>query len=683
MTLTLLALLRRVLPGAVVLIALAGGFMLLSARCRQSPPVLRNDLPLIVLDSPGAANWVRLERAAGISARTGTLDQLLARDAGIVPGDAQLTSADHTMIHRWVEQGGRLVTPHRDLLAGLGLNRAQPVSLAGAPIPGTTLTARWSAPMAVAGLTRGKGLASLTPLIEQQNVTLVGEAKLGDGFVFALAFDPLGRGWAGYEFLPSVGRDVAAWTHAPPGPQRIGAEIYFDPGSLPDDLKKHPELVAERLSGVRAVQIAGWNFGFRDPANDFDYAALISALHARGILAYAWLEPPMVNLLMWEDHPECREKTATGRDAKVDWRSLIALEDPACLDLAWAQWEPFLKRFDWDGVNLAEMYFEPDIKQDNYTPFHPSALKLFGKDPATHDEEFKDWRKDLVVTLNDQLLTRLNSLPRAREMEFELTVVDDRLDPVHGRSVGSDVARLAEVAKRGGASLQVEDPFTTWTEGPLRYDRLVPAVVPLLDPGEVFLDINVVPREDTAPTDTMTGAELDLAVMSAGRAGGRLGIFSVATLAPNDLAHLPSAIAGAVETLDTGIRAETATTVFSPHGAADTCLDVDGVPWPSGAGIAIVPKGEHRLAWAAGPARGPALLRITGELGSASVEAGALTFAYDSRGRGYAVVGRKPVAMTVDGSEAGLDAVANPGGGFTVTLPPGTHTIRIATEPSN
>lgn len=678
------AVVKRLLPVAAIAGLVVAAFLVLSARCSDALPAgnFAADLPLVVLDAPDAESWVRLERASGVAARVGTLDQLLARSSGVVPGNAQLTSADHTMIHRWVEQGGRLVTPHRDLLAGLGIARAPARSLTTAPIPGSDVLVRWSHAIDIAGLTKGKGLSSLQPLITSESTVIVGEGNLGRGAVYAIAFDPLQAGWDGYEYLPSLGRDVAAWTHAPRGPERDGAEIYFDPGSVSDDLKRNPQAVAERLQGVRVVQVAGWNFGFRDPANDFDYAGLIAALHARGILVYAWLEPPMVNLLMWEDHPECREKTATGRDAVVDWRSLIALEDPKCMDLAWAQWEPFLKKFDFDGVNLAEMYFEPDIKQDNFTPFHPAALKTFGKDPAANLELFKDWREDLVATLNAQLLTRLNSLPRAKQMEFELTVIDDRLDPVHGRNVGSDVTRLAEVAKRGGASLQIEDPFTTWLDGPLRYDKLVPQISTLLGPGLVFLDTNVVPRDDPAPTYSQTGGELDLAVMSAARAGGRLGIFSVATIPVADVNRLASAMAGSAQTTDTGIRTDVAVRVYSPHGSRDTCLDVDDVPWPSGAGVALISKGEHQLRWFACPSRGPALLRLTGELGNASVEADALSVAYDSHGHAFAVIDRQPVSLQVDGLETPLTVMPNPGGGYTISLPTGTHTARIVTAPT-
>jgi len=676
---------HHLLLGLAVLVFVGGFVAIGAASCGNegSPAlVLTPNQPLLVLSAPDAEAWVRLERASGVAARVGTLDELVGRTDAIVPAGAKLTSADHYRIHQWVAQGGRLVSPHDDLLAGLGFARAGAQKITQVQLSdGSNLVAQWPDGYRLKGLTPGKSLKAITPLVTSDGAVIVAEAPVGKGAVYGIAIDLMADGKAGFEFLPALGRDVAAWTKAPPGPERDALEIYLDPGSLPDDLKHDPEKLAASLAGVHAVQIAGWNFNFRDPANDYDYAGLIAALHARGILAFAWLEPPFVNLLMWEDHPECREKTATGRDAMVDWRALMALEDPKCFDLAWKQWEVVLNKFDWDGVNIAELYFEPDIKQDNFTPFHPSALARFGGEPSKEFERFRAFRKDLVVELNQKLLGRLNGLPPAKELAFQLTVIDDRLDPVHGDAVGSDVARLAEVAKAGGASLQVEDPFTTWEEGPLRYLKLGPLITPLLPKGKVFIDINVVPRENARPTSAMTAGELDLAAMAAGSAGMRLAVFSVATVPARDLVHLEGALAGSAETLDTGVKAPATLVVRSPAGATDTRLKVDGVQWPASAGRALVPAGEHRLEWSAEPAAGPALLRLGAELGTASVGTDALSFSYDAPGRSYAVIDREPLAMRLDGVDTDLTVLARPEGGWVIVLPGGTHEVAVTTAP--
>jgi len=315
------------------------------------------------------------------------------------------------------------------------------------------------------------------------------------GGVLALATDPVGTGREGWELFPTAGRLVGAWSGAAPGPRRTGTEVYLDPGGLHGELKGDPEALATRLAGARTVHVAGWNFDFVDPAADYDYATLIDALHRRGVLVYAWLEPPFVTRRLWDDHPECRERTATGREAMVDWRRLIALEDTACMALATAAWDRLLTRFDWDGVNVAELYFEPDVNRDDHTPFHPSALARFGRDPAADPTGFAAFRTDLVVDLNRAVLAHLNGLPRARDLGFQLTVIDDSLDPALAAKVGSDNRRLATVASEGGASLQVEDPYSVLGTSPLRYERLAGRAAELGPPNSASVNLTVVDRQ--------------------------------------------------------------------------------------------------------------------------------------------------------------------------------------------
>jgi hypothetical protein len=327
---------------------------------------------------------------------------------------------------------------------------------------------------------------------------------------------------------------------------------------------------------------------------------------------------------------------------------------------------------------VAELYFEPDIKLDNFTPFHPTALKRFKGNPLTERERFLDWRTDLVVELNDAVLRSLNGLPRAAELDFQLTVIDDRLDPTHGRVVGSDIGRLSEVAKRNGASLQIEDPFTVWTEGPLRYDRLSGELEDLMPAGQAFIDINVVDRDGARPTLKMTGGELGLAAASAG-APGRIGIYSAGTTPAADLQALPGSLAGSAKVFDEGVDAPWTVTVAAPHGERATRLTVDGKPWPASAGRAVVPPGEHRLVWRTGTPAGPGLVRLSAEIGTASVAEDALTFRYDARVRALAMLDRPVKSLTIDGAEVPADVVKG-SAGKVVRLPAGNHTAVITTE---
>ena len=166
----------------------------------------------------------------------------------------------------------------------------------------------------------------------------------------------------------------------------------------------------------------------------------------------------------------------------------------------------------------------------------------------------------------------------------------------------------------------------------------------------------------------MTGAELDLAVSSASQGTGRLALYSAGTVGVADMAHVPAAMAGAVDVFDTGLRSPWTVVTRAPN-SSDRRLTVDGVPWPAGPGLAVIPKGEHRLVWSKGPPFGPGLLRFTGELGAAAVSKTSLRLAYDSRAAAYAVVDRRPTNRP---------SIADPAGGYAVRLPAGTNTVMLS-----
>jgi hypothetical protein len=100
---------------------------------------------------------------------------------------------------------------------------------------------------------------------------------------------------------------------------------------------------------------------------------------------------------------------------------------------------------------------------------------------------------------------------------------------------------------------------------------------------------------------------------------------------------------------------------------------VDGIRWPAANGVAVVPAGNHVLQWSAGAPVGPGLTAFGGELGTARVTAHSLTFTYSARPDAYAVVTQRPRALRIDGKVAQVDAVADPGGGYAVRVPTGTH----------
>ena len=354
----------------------------------------------------------------------------------------------------------------------------------------------------------------------------------------------------------------------------------------------------------------------------------------------------------------------------------MALQDPPCYALAWQVWQKLLTSFDWDGVNVAELYFEPDTSASTYTPFSKSALNQYGADPAIDPEAFARFRTRLVTQLTRQLLSSLNGLPNAASLEFQVTVIDDVLDPGFAQRLGSSVDELARVAADGGAALQVEDPFTVWATPPQRYTKLASTAAARMPPGAVVVDLNVVPRSGAHPTSSMTGAELDLAAAAAAERSGRVAFYSLGTLTDADLKQLPLALAGSVITEDDFVSAPWAITVSAPDRGSTT-LRVDGRPWPTMDGQGVVPAGRHTLKWAAGSEPGPGLRSITAELGTASVSAKSMTLDYSARTQALVVISQRAVRVLVDGTSAAVIQRRNPSAGWTLSLPKGNHRVQI------
>ena len=120
-----------------------------------------------------------------------------------------------------------------------------------------------------------------------------------------------------------------------------------------------------------ALQVAAWHYWERDAQNDEYLRNLIDACHRNAIQVYAWLELPHVSEKFWDGHPEWREKTAALQDAQLDWRKLVNLTNRSAFQAVSAGINDLVTRFDWDGVNLAELYFESLEGVDNPARFTP------------------------------------------------------------------------------------------------------------------------------------------------------------------------------------------------------------------------------------------------------------------------------------------------------------------------
>lgn len=432
-----------------------------------------------------------------------------------------------------------------------------------------------------------------------------------------------------------------------------------------------------RAGGVQALHIAAWHFtgvqsgpGLGLGLGGEDYLdQLISACHREGILAYAWLELPHVSEVFWTGHPECREQTATLQDARLDWRKLINLADPACFASAAESIQDLLGRHDWDGVNLAELYFESLHGPSNPARFTPmnawvrddyrqrrgvDPLQLFAEDSPlfwSRNREawmdFAEYRSALTLRLQKEWLQLLRT--QHPGLDLMVTQIDDRLDPRMKEYLGADAASLLPLAEPYGFRLVIEDPATLWDRGPGRYTDIAARYRSLTsDPDRLAIDINIVERyQQTYPTRKQVGGELFRLLHAAGEAFSQVLLYFEHSISRPDWGLLPNAVAGvSARETEEGLLVETA----RPAGVSwSGPVAVNGQLWPVSDGSTVwLPAGRHAISAAA---ENPPLmlLRLTADLMGASVASSGLRFSYRSPSRTIALVNLKPESVTVNG----------------------------------
>lgn len=449
-----------------------------------------------------------------------------------------------------------------------------------------------------------------------------------------------------------------------------------------------------RRGGVHALHIAAWHF--TDAGPDEYLEKLITACHRQGILAYAWLELPHVSEPFWEQNPDCREQTAALQDARLDWRKLINLADPACFSRIEKGIQNLLSEYDWDGVNLAELYFESLHGPSNPARFTPmnqwvrddyqqrngiDPLEIFNpKSPhfwSRNDgawQRFADYRLELTLRLQRQWLELLRS--DHTDLDLMVTQIDDRLDPQMREYLGADAASLLPLAGEYDFRLVIEDPATLWDRGPSRYTEIAKRYEPLAEePGRLAIDINIVERyQQTYPTKKQVGGELLELLHAAGEAFPSVLLYFEHSISRLDWELLPHAVAG-VEVTTTGegltVQSERPIGVSWPGP-----VEVNGAPWPAADQETVwLPAGRHIISPAATnpPIR---LLRLSAQMEKAAVHSEGVWFTYDSKARAIALVDHQPDSVLVDG-EPFTASILRAKRHWAVMLPSGHRTVLI------
>jgi len=450
-----------------------------------------------------------------------------------------------------------------------------------------------------------------------------------------------------------------------------------------------------RRAGISALHVAAWHFYEPGPEQDAYLAHLIAACHREGILVYAWFELPHVSEKFWNDHPEWREKTAVLQDAQLDWRKLMNLTNRDCFRAVSSGVQQLVGRFDWDGVNLAELYFESlqgIANPSRFTPMNDNVRALFrrqagfdpielfaGRQDEASRQTFLDFRASLAHQMQEEWVAELEAVRRHKpHLDLVLTHVDDRFDTGMRDAIGADAARVLPLLDNHALTFVIEDPATVWNLGPQRYQVIAARYGALtLHPERLAIDLNIVDRyQNVYPTRQQTGGEVFQLVHQAAASFQRVAVYFENSLSPCDLNLLPSAAAAVSRIEKTGARIIVDSRLGVGLPLKGPAM-VDGLPWPVTDGETVwLPPGPHSIEPGAG-VTGPHLIRLNGDLQSArNTGATTIEFSYQSTARAIAILDRTPRRLRLDGADGPILSA----GPQTLLLPRGQHIVTITTD---
>ncbi|MBM3724007.1 MAG: hypothetical protein FJW40_01085 [Acidobacteria bacterium] len=329
------------------------------------------------------------------------------------------------------------------------------------------------------------------------------------GPVLWLAVDP---GKLGYERFPYLPQALADLGFSPPRQARTLWAFFDSSYRLHVDVDYFAR--KWRRAGIAALHVAAWHYHEPSPERDEYLRKLIAACHRQAIQVYAWVELPHVSEEFWRLHPEWRERTAQLTDAHLDWRKLINLQNPAARAAVSQGLTELIARFDWDGVNLGELYFESlegyanparftpmngDVRADFQKKHGFDPLDLFQgsrKGDTAGMRQFLEYRAALAGRMQEEWIGVVELARRGRpDLDLVLTHIDDRFDPNMRDLLGADATHALPLLEKYDFTFLIEDPATVWHLGPQRYPEIARRYQPLTRrPERLAIDINIVER---------------------------------------------------------------------------------------------------------------------------------------------------------------------------------------------
>lgn len=654
-----------------------------------------------------------------------TVDQLNRDDCNllIVPfaGAETLTDKDIDKIVRFVEKGGNLVTDRKNRLIqkfGFTFSKNQDKLQFVRDLLYPEEPIIWRKFQYVSNFDyHDQDKVFCEDRITGLPVVIGRDWKAGKIIYFNTAFDPLTPD--GYSCYPFAMEYFMRFFGVMPIIRRENLEMYFDPGFRTHVSEE--ELVSRWVKqGIRIVHAAGWH---QYPKYTYNYANLIRLAHANGILVYAWIEPPQVSKMFWQDHPEWREKNYLGQDLHMNdtltasWRYPVALTDKDCFSTAMDVYLKLLKDFDFDGVNIAELNFDAGRGFDEplvFTPMHPSARQEFQvrygydlrdifkagsphywKNHPAVKQQVTEYRTDKVSEFHETLLSEISGFAKTRDgFNIVVTFYDSYFSPEITEYHGVSSDRIIELQKKYDFLLQPEDPESRWSTGPGRYIEMGRLYAQkMTDSTKLMLDLNILqfrdPEQDFPfPTLLQTGIESYQLVNAASKGAVRFTIYSESSCNPQDLALFPYAASGMVsyKTVDDGFIVNSPCSFVLQLPVNKKVMRVDGqLVTGYRNNHFIIPAGEHRIKIRQNEIQGiskatfqPELLSFTGNLLSINYEMNKVIFNYSSCERTLASLNQEPASILLDGEDYKLESLKG-NDCYTVMLPAGNHKAELIT----
>jgi len=541
-------------------------------------------------------------------------------------------------------------------------------------------------------------------------LAISGSYGKGKFIYFGTLFDPItDNGYTRFPFLIETLYDTFGFK---PIAERQAVEMYFDPGNRSNDTLSSDDLAKLwRKNKVKRIFAAGWYYD-----TDYDYASLIKACHENGILVLCWLETPMISTKFWEKHPEWREKTVFQRDAHIDWRYLMNLADTSCRKQVFSNFEELLMKHDWDGVDFAELYFEPSPVgpelPENFTPMNrvvrDEFIKTGGFDPVllfdsssphywkTNNADWKKYaayRKDLLFRLKKHFLDFFSTIKnRKKDFEMMLTVLDVSITPELSDYIGEDTENSLALYKMYDITLQVEDPSNCWGLTPERYDKMGKLYRQFVrENNRLLFDCNVVSAHELGyggfPSEVPTGEEIRQVAYNMELHDVRPAFYSEDVVLENDYKNMSTVLAHKAK-----IKVEsknswsinTPKTITVNTGNSEVEVKLDNKEWYAYDGEKIIiPQGQYTITFIISLRDTNMLVikNISGELKSAIFGKNSVEITYNEDiASCYVILNKKPISILVDNKLTNCQVFANDENEFVLKLPQGTHTVKVTSN---